>query len=749
MFLSSIKNIPTVIKEFFSPSSKYESKIAEYTSLISNLEHTDKADLIRLFGEVKELTATYCASFGKLELFFNKNRINQRVLSLLSLESKIFTQIRKIELDAEESRLAEEARKVEVVRAAEEGRQRAEAERVAALPPPPRPFGKKAEPSTVAARAERNVHFAEEIPASSSSSSSSAPDVRLQRSVTSYRLNLSGSREFNRRSEETVRPLIDDVEADMTEKDMEISKDFYFKDQWLGRDVIQCINVVPWMIDLMEDRKKDLDNIGKTSSGNHSALNNVKQKQQHDKYHRPTKANWYDSRYFRDLLASHPEKTYEEIVRLYSPGPINFRFQYVETTEGIQEWFRIGVITDLTNGWTNLRELGEIADDKTGAKLEKKVCKLAQVRNEYEKKGKEGERVVQALDYALKELLGGDIRTVGSRAESIRILHTKTRGMLRKKEEKEGARATLNEMLNTRQVTNAIEKTIDKRKKILRDQMNMLCISQMLAHQDDIAKLQDGSAYTFAHVGLLNEKNHSIDPTGWAHFEDNEMLDMYQIFKEFKGVSVVFDAGLEKPRIDADGVIHMPKSPDGPSQINLNPIFFNTSVQGNTKNTKIQREINNEGLADLQKIGITPANNPDIKKAADGLKGNNSNYDIATYLASGLLKARIAISIGCLSAKDRTGFVCEFLARCAIKAVVKASNAKGILGKFKKSSYIDELNNGVLSKDNNAAKVIEQCTGADVIKSTAPLVGLSVNPVNPFRRLGYYFNQLAIAEPLA
>jgi hypothetical protein len=146
------------------------------------------------------------------------------------------------------------------------------------------------------------------------------------------------------------------------------------------------------------------------------------------------------------------------------------------------------------------------------------------------------------------------------------------------------------------------------------------------------------------------------------HDERVEMEDMQEIFKEFKGKKLLFNG--EGPSIDGD-TISLPQDclPQGvevppDKEIKLRTIFVNLSVQGNTKNNAAQLKINQEAMEDL--IKQYPEDVETYKKIGDPKQ--DGGYGTAEDFISFLLRTKkMAVSIGCLSAKDRTGFIAERL----------------------------------------------------------------------------------------
>ena len=496
-------------------------------------------------------------------------------------------------------------------------------------------------------------------------------------------------------NEKPASTIVDSPQLKFEPK-LRLVNDFFYEDKLIAQDEIDCIEAAPLIKKFLEENLKE--EVPATYSFRYAqeAIRNVIQKMEHDNTFRPSKTNWYDSRYFRYLLNLDSSMSYERAVKPYSAGPVNLRLQTVRACgakaadqNNEMSWFRIGVITDPTNGYTNLQELKGMRLNK---KLyRQKIDELLHLKTKYEPTT----RIWQSLDYALHEL-------------------------------------------------DDLHSTIVKRRHILRDQMALLTLSQLIQNKAQIANLATGDKFPFVHIGLLNEESHHIKISGWVHDEKNEMLDMREIFDEFKGKKIIFEEGLNDPYLDAQGCFHFPKETDNcPNWITIEPIFFNISVQGNTKNTPAQAEINQKSEKQLRDF-IPPKQHPMLDKAFHKLSKGNSCYDIAFYLACGLCEKKIALSLGCFSTKDRTGVLCEFLVRYFVKALIEEMPCLDKNEAKQRKRYFKKLYQDVLSDQNNA-KVIAQNTGSRIIKTTSLLDG-KINPVDKTSRLKYFFKQLTMKE---
>lgn len=399
--------------------------------------------------------------------------------------------------------------------------------------------------------------------------------------------------------------------------------------------------------------------------------------------------SWIDSDYFRRLLKSHPGMTFEQIANNFVSAPVNMRYHSVEI-EGNERkvgFLRLGIITDPTNGWTNLKELKEMASGSAEGKT-KQLERITEIT----KKGQGSNRKIQeSANFAAAQLLD-------------------------------------------------LPAAVERRRQILQDQMLQLVIAQIDKNAESIQKLEASGQFNMVHLSLLNANNKSINSQGWVHREGNQILDMAEIFKEFRGKELIFDG--KGPYIDSEGNIHLPqKGPEWPKNIQLNPVFFNTSVQGNTRNDGLQAEINREGISDLFKIIRQGHAVPDIaqqqlKKAIEKLDAGKSNYAIAELLGSAMINANLAFSTGCMSAKDRTGLVAGLIIHNFLSDGVDVHFSE------KNQRFRERLKtrfaNRMLDQSGPAAKVVMDNTGESILKCSSA----RFPKISPIKRGRYAFKQL-------
>jgi len=360
-------------------------------------------------------------------------------------------------------------------------------------------------------------------------------------------------------------------------------------------------------------------------------------------------ANWASSNSYRDIFrrqvkklneAGAPPLSLQEFKKLvrgqYFAMPVNMRIHEVVgssqlTPQGALNYLmRVGVMSDMSNGYTNLAQLKEIVaalehpDLKIKAKgLEKLHTLRAEIHTIRQHELKQGKRHIAAgCEFALKQLGEG-------KADD--------------------------------QVLARLKKTVDARKTILQKQF----LPMLMQHLEKGHIPADGPL-KMLDVRLLNHNSKSVDPTGWYHNEENEMLDMAAIFKEFDGKDIVF--GDDGPCIDNEGNICLPKkfydelaknpefdkrNPKG-GNLQLRALCVNQSVQGYTHNDGSTRQLNHAALDSLQDF-LHPAEAAQMKKI---LQQPKTSFKSAVEMIELARLSGCRVSTGCLSGKDRTGQVC-------------------------------------------------------------------------------------------
>lgn len=458
---------------------------------------------------------------------------------------------------------------------------------------------------------------------------------------------------------------------------------------------------------------------------------------------RQAKGEFVGSQFFRDELQrvvdhSTDQQDYADRLNTICLGaPVNFRYQKYEGSEREVGFFRVGVMTDLRNGFTNLAELkviqAELKDNLSSPTLEKKLAELREIREALAAQPESNKGKLLALDYAIEQLQPEQIR-----------------------------------------------QTIQERRHILNNQMLQLVQGQVERHLTGVANDPFQITFNLTHLGLLNRKTDKQDPTGWAHNEAFQMTDMHEAFVEFAGKTLIFDG--KGPAIDADGHVHLAQelldSSGNPRKLRLETNFVNMTVQGHTKNDGIQQEINKKNMAQLFEAAERQVlSNPNDKEMLEGLKllqfvqkqfiEGESSYLMAETFSIALIKLKLPMSMGCLSAKDRTGMVGgrtilnfvkesmykdpslqqevmpEGLSREKRKEFKKAQEQKNQILK----EHEKQFNKKIISKSGCAALVIYDNTGIKVLKcSAAYLPGITDGAEGKVLRMIYYVQQAGTAS---
>lgn len=256
---------------------------------------------------------------------------------------------------------------------------------------------------------------------------------------------------------------------------------------------------------------------------------------------------------------------------------------------------RLGVMSDLRNGATNLRELKE-CEGNEGLK-QAKLNELKAAQQKY----KEGTPSFAALKVAIEDIQNPK------------------------------------EALEARQ-----------------ERMELLMLQYLAAQAERDPSKLEGDTWNVVDVRLLDPSKNEVDSdSGWVHNETNQLLDMKEIFSQFSGKTVVLDG--KGPYIDKEGKVHLPIDRGG-KELDLKARLINISVQGQMENGKVQQSCNSD---DLQALSDDPAigNQEDWQEMVALLQDGKSNATVAEKAVFALVKAGYSVSVGCLSAKDRTGWV--------------------------------------------------------------------------------------------
>lgn len=322
-------------------------------------------------------------------------------------------------------------------------------------------------------------------------------------------------------------------------------------------------------------------------------------------------------------------------------------------------------------------------------------------------------------------------------------------------EKKNRLESVLNALKELQQVhgTGAVI-AVEGRRRILRDKMLHLVAAQVKNNPG--MALRD--VFKMVHVGLVNgasakPKSGKFDKTGWMHNEAIEMEDMAAIFEEFDGKSIIFDS--PTPFMDETGAIHLPEisalAPQiPPRQTVLRAFYVNVTPQGNTSNIdepgkigdNIQKKINNRAIVKLRgeldreakaRSAMGPPGESMEKEAvAQPLKHERilkmlnferGSFEQSEEVAFAFLESEeYAVSIGCASAKDRTGVVGE---RLMMRALERTHPTLATSNPF--ASHILDAN----VRARPAIRVVYENTGEDALKADPRIRGIGGGRVLP------------------
>jgi len=243
-------------------------------------------------------------------------------------------------------------------------------------------------------------------------------------------------------------------------------------------------------------------------------------------------------------------------------------------------------------------------------------------------------------------------------------------------------------------------KTLIERRFLFEQQMLFL-----INHQVQSCPPQaDSDSFILWHQALLNPSKKKFEKEGWMHDEKRELKDLAFIFNEFNERTICFGTKETVPYIGKRGTIHLP-APDGVKigkRVTLKTRLINISVQNHKKHAiAFQQKINGvfrqkfeelfitqakkllnietnsiDGLRNtlsteqwrgqnqidwinLQKIKTCISIYEDICRTLDKTKSQKSPcFDLATKVALIPCLLQVPFSTGCLSAKDRSGYIC-------------------------------------------------------------------------------------------
>lgn len=290
---------------------------------------------------------------------------------------------------------------------------------------------------------------------------------------------------------------------------------------------------------------------------------------------------------------------------------------------------------------------------------------------------------------------------------------------------------------------------IDKRQRLLEDQMVQLIANQVKAHIKDLV---DPSCFTLprlmrviqiTQIGLLNPLKKGSLESGLSLNECNQMLDMAAIFQQFNGKCIQFK-DVDAPFMQ-DEIIYMPLSflqdpttgkpianPDIEEPFDLFCTFFNTSVQGLTINKGQQRTVNENALTQMQYqleniqnfLEKYPENKAVLKTSLSDLyqrfedlnaklERGDTGYVVAQEIARLQYDMQGVIGVNCSDGQDRTSyFVAKLMAQhmdFAIDQKAWPQNEKKALKRKLRRDLMD-IDKGL------ASQIVQQSTGRKALQ---------------------------------
>jgi len=309
-----------------------------------------------------------------------------------------------------------------------------------------------------------------------------------------------------------------------------------------------------------------------------------------------TDKTWLNTDSFRDLI----RKSFLKGVKKCIFATVNLRRQTLITSEKELELFRVGVISDMRNGWFSLTDFKRMSQ----AEFKKEVSEIIKKKSNPKKPDEWAQFLIQ-------------------------------------------------------QTEKPIEKVQEERLWILEKQMLHLvqAVAERSQHKIVLSK-ESLPSLKLVHVGFLNPKKEKLE-LGWQHNERVEIEDMHEIFKEFRGKTLVLDG--TGPYINGNEV-HLPFKISGISKVILQTYFLNISVHGYEENDGVQLAINKESIQAMAQDG----NQIFTQEMTDKLNGKvklarkEKGYPFAIDLTNVLLNhPAVVLSEGCYGGKDRTGYIAE------------------------------------------------------------------------------------------
>lgn len=383
-----------------------------------------------------------------------------------------------------------------------------------------------------------------------------------------------------------------------------------------------------------------------------------------------TRQGWLPSSYFRGLLKRIGFKLGRE---KYIAVPPNMRQQKLEF-EGANgpsqvQYGRVGVISDMRNGWVSYRDLQRFTTLENGSynlgKIDEKIKELKGIGSN--NKVIKGGNQLESINSAIQELsaLRYHLATANGQAALFGSVSPRD-GTQQTVEVNEGA-PPIQASLPAEAAS-----ILQDRELVLEQQMMVYLQDQFASNPEYVKQCLASGKIDVVHVGLLNMAKQKTDDTGWRHDERVQMEDMSAIFEKFSGKKIVFDNS--GPRIDGDTVYLSPppgveQSP-GQEPLTLCAYFFNVSVQGDRTNSGAQLQNNLATVNRMKSNGLYDKSldnfikkhkffeeRSDSSNAKRMRSQETTDYDVAGDLMNCFRNGnsmRAVVTTGCLSAKDRT-----------------------------------------------------------------------------------------------
>lgn len=223
----------------------------------------------------------------------------------------------------------------------------------------------------------------------------------------------------------------------------------------------------------------------------------------------------------------------------------------------------------------------------------------------------------------------------------------------------------------------------------------------------------------YARMGLLDLNKDGKNEYNSVFNERTQGLDTFAVLRHLDGKQIVFDVEEGKGSfIHPDGTIHMPVNcqKGGVKSTTLSTAFLNVSVQGNVKNSGLQKSLNDFELTRLEELGVDKNEIEKIKKMLNQISGTvgipiigDVNKTARQIMITIQEELNGYISVNCYGGKDRTGVLLALMTKWALKSRFPESYQKNV-DKWKSQLTGDQ---GVM------AQIADANAGHTVVKTMA------------------------------